>query len=189
MKNVNSVNRVKFILLALPLLGLVNLASLQAQDLVAPTGHWATQSIQELTKRGILQSKQAPESKQNSGEKPKRKPPKGTSVDGDKPVTRYEMVVTLWRFVQYMEAADKQKKGKLSVQIAPAEASKMLVAGGYLPKNHALVQGDASKVTTKQFTEAMALVLSRIQEKKVPISPGAIQGDVNKPNDRGNHDD
>jgi hypothetical protein len=138
----------------------------------APQNHWATTSITELTKRGILQGS-APKS---MGEKPARKPSKSDkSLDGDAPVTRYEMVVTLWRFVQYLEAADKQKKGKLSVQVSPKEAAKMLVAGGYLPKNSPLVTGDAPKVTTKQFTEAMSLVITHVQEKKTPVSPDSLR--------------
>jgi hypothetical protein len=81
------------------------------------------------------------------------------------------MVVTLWRFVQYVEAADKQKKGSLSVQITPKDAIAKLVAGGYIPKDSPLAKADAPKVTTKQFTVAMGQVVARIQEKKTPMSP------------------
>jgi hypothetical protein len=142
---------------------------LHAQELTAPQGHWATPSITALVQRGILQPPTTPK-------KPTRAP-KANKLAGDAPVTRYEMVVTLWRFVQYMEAADKQKKGTLKVEMKPEEAIKLLVSGGYLPKDSPLVVGKSNTVTIKQFTKAMSLVISRIQEKKTPISPDAEGAD------------
>jgi hypothetical protein len=141
-----------------------SIAPLHAQQIGITANHWAAPSILELTKRGILQGQKPP-----AGEKPERA--NKTTVNGDAPVTRYEMVVTLWRFVQYVEAADKQKKGSLSVQITPKDAIAKLVAGGYIPKDSPLAKADAPKVTTKQFTVAMGQVIARIEEKKTPMSP------------------
>jgi hypothetical protein len=144
--------------------------ALHAQQIGVTPNHWAASSILELTKRGILQAtKPAQKSSASTGDKPKR--PTTPTLNGDAPVTRYEMVVTLWRFVQYIEAADKQKKGSLSVQVSPKEAIAKLVAGGYISKDSPLAKADATKVTTKQFTVAMGQVVARIQEKKTPISP------------------
>ncbi|MFM7321573.1 MAG: S-layer homology domain-containing protein, partial [Armatimonadota bacterium] len=60
-----------------------------------PSGHWAAGALEALAARAIVGPAK----------------PKG-NFDGAKPVTRYELAVTLWKLVQYMERADKQKKSK-----------------------------------------------------------------------------
>ena len=127
-----------------------------------PSNHWAAASVEKLVGMGILA---AP---------PKQAAKPGPKYNGDKAVTRYELAVTLDRFVQYLERADKQKKSKYNVQATPAEgaaATKRLIAGGYLPATTALATDATKVVTAKQLADAMTRVIVKVREKKVPISP------------------
>ena len=121
-------------------------------------GHWAAPSVSGLASRAILA--------------PQGKPAK---FDGSKPITRYELAVTLWRFVQYMERADKQKKTKDGA-MAPIDgpgALRRLIADGYLPASSPLAKDGGKTVTAEQLADAMASVITRSREKTIPISPDA----------------
>lgn len=120
------------------------------------SGHWAAESISGLAARAVM----APQSK-------------GAKFDGSKPVTRYELAVTLYRFAQFVERADKQKKtkdGALAPMTGPA-AIKRLVAGGYLPASSPLCKDGDKTVTANQLADAISQVLTRARERTVPITP------------------
>ena len=107
----------------------------------------------------------------------------GAKFDGSKPVTRYELVLTLWRFAQYLERADKQQKGK-SQALAPkdgAAAVKLLIAAGYLPKNTALASGGAQAVTANQLSDALSAVILKVRAKKIPITPDSRYAPIPRP--------
>ena len=137
-----------------------------------PRDHWAADSVAKLATAGILTG-----DKQITPAKGTPAPKKG-AYDGNKPVTRYELAVTLYRFVQYIDAANKQPKGKTKVQTAPldgATAVKRLIADGYLPKNTPLAVSGTTAVTANQLADALAQVISRNREKKTPITPDSLK--------------
>lgn len=139
-----------------------------------PKNHWASDPVQKLAQAGILTG--YPE-----GQKPASKPKSAAmAFNGDKPVTRYELAATLYRFVQYIERADKQKRGKSQVQAAPkngAEAIARLISGGYLPATTPLAKNGSLIVTANQLSEALAQIMLRINENKTPITPDSRRDD------------
>lgn len=119
-------------------------------------GHWAATSVAALQARGIV----AP-----------AKP--GAKFDGGKPITRFELAVTLWKLVQYMERADKHKKTKDGA-FAPIDgpgAIRRLRADGYLPASSPICKDGNQGVTEAQLSEALAQVIARSKEKTVRITP------------------
>jgi hypothetical protein len=121
-----------------------------------PSGHWAAGALEGLSTRAIVAPAKA-----------------GGAFDGSKPVTRYELAVTLWKLVQYMERADKQKKSKdgASAPIDGPGAVKRLVADGYLPANSPIVTEGSKSVTADQLATALVQVIARSKEKTVPVTP------------------
>ncbi len=129
-----------------------------------PRGHWAADSVAKLVTAGVIQGVQ----------KTATPAPKTNAYDGNKPVTRYELAVTLYRFVQYLERADKQPKTKMGAQAVPAtgaEAVKRLIAQGYLPAKTPLAQNGTKLVTANEFADALAQIVSASRVKKTPITP------------------
>jgi len=148
---------IKCALAALLIAGLTTTASAQAGGFRdVPAAHWAGGALEALAARAIV----AP-----------TKP--GSSFDGAKPVTRYELAVTLWKLVQYMERADKQKKSKdgAALPLDGPGAIKRLVADGYLPANSPLVRNGTATVTADQLSTALVQVIARSKEKTVPVTP------------------
>jgi hypothetical protein len=99
-------------------------------------------------------------------------------------VTRYELAVTLYRFVQYIDRADKQKKSKQGAQAAPAdgtEAVKRLIADGYLPKNTPLATDGTKVVTANQLADALTHIIVRSREKATPITPDSKYAPIERP--------
>ena len=139
-----------------------------------PPTHWAATSVQKLVSSGIIVGYAAP-----FGPKQTPKPAaKKAAYDGNKPVTRYELAVTLYRFVTYIERADRQKKMKNTVQAEPktgAEAVKRLVAEGYLPKTTPLALEGGKSVTANQMSVALAQVIAKSREKTTPITPDSLK--------------
>ena len=81
----------KTVLAVLAALGCAGAASAQSGGFSdVSKGHWAAPSVAGLASRAIL----APQGK-------------AAKFDGSKPITRFELAITLWRFVQYIERADK----------------------------------------------------------------------------------
>lgn len=142
-----------------------------------PPGHWAADSIAKLVTAGILQGSP------KIGAKPGAK--KVAAYDGNKPVTRYELAVTLYRFVQYLERADKQPKTKMGAQAFPqtgAEAIRRLVANGYLPAKTPLAKNGDKVVTANELADALAQVIGASRVKNTPITPDSLRAQpIEKP--------
>jgi len=121
-----------------------------------PPGHWAATAVASLQARNIL-----PPTKSGAG------------FDGNKPVTRYELAVVLWKLVQHMEAAAKQPRGKSSVQreLDGPQAMRRLVADGYLGAESAILKDPKQSVGEGELAKALVEVIARIQEKTVPVTP------------------
>ncbi len=136
-----------------------------------PANHWAASSVNALAKAGIVNGYGA--SPLAIGAPDKKKP----AYDGNKPVTRYELAVTLYRFVQHMDKVAKQPKSKTGAMVTPktgADAVKQLVARGYLPANSPFVKnaaaGGSKPVTSDEFAKALGDVLTKVQETRTPVS-------------------
>lgn len=142
-----------------------------------PPNHWAADAVGKLGEAGILKGYPRG-SAQRAGDR---------GYDGNRPVTRYELAVTLWRFVQYIEGADRQKRssvapgasvaGGANVTPGPDAASgpdalKRLVSGGYLPQNTPLARQGNQPVTANQLADALAQVITRVTERRTPVPPG-----------------
>ncbi|MDX1934353.1 MAG: S-layer homology domain-containing protein [Capsulimonadales bacterium] len=125
-----------------------------------PANHWAAESVQKLAAMGILQGNPV-------------KKPTPAKFDGNKPVTRYELAATLYRFVLYMERADRQPKSKLGADASGADAVKYLTDNGYLPKGTPLAKNGNTLVTANLFADSLYTVMARIREKSVPVTPGS----------------
>ena len=131
-----------------------------------PAGHFAGEAVSKMATAGVM----APDKK-------------GTGFNGNKPVTRYELALTLWRFAQYLERADKQHKSKFQAQ-APKDGStavKQLVAMGYLPKNSLLAADGAKVVTATQLADALTAVIIKVRANKIPVSPDSLKAPINRP--------
>jgi len=98
---------------------------------------------------------------------------------GDKPVTRYELAVTLDRFVRYMEAVHKPLHVEAhppSVSVspqAPPEARRALmhlVSQRFLPTTSPLLKRPGSRpVTADELAAALAAVTIRLSDRAEPL--------------------
>ena len=132
-----------------------------------PKSHWAAEAVSKLSTMGVM----VPD-----------KGKKTAGFDGAKPVTHYELALTLWRFVQYLEGADRQKRGKAQV-LAPtsgADAMAKLIAGGYLPKNSPLAASGSGRgtVTAAQLADALSQVILKVRANKIPITPDSLRAPI-----------
>jgi hypothetical protein len=154
-----------------------------------PTNHWASQSVGALAQAGIVKGySTAPLAAGAQTKKPAAGAAATGAYSGDKPVTRYELAVTLYRFVTYIERADRQKKSSTGAWLqgepkSGADAVKKLVAMGYLPKNTPLATDGAKLVTANQLADAMAAVITKSRERTTPLSKGSLK-DIEKPESR-----
>jgi len=133
-----------------------------------PKEHWAADSVSHLATAGIIKSSSAAPFAPvaAAGAKP--------GYNGDRPVTRYELAVTLYRFVQYIERANAQPKGRLHIKGEPksgAQAIEALIADGYLPKDTPLATNGGQMVTAKQLSTALGQVIVKSRINTTPISP------------------
>lgn len=97
---------------------------------------------------------------------------------GDKPVTRYELAVTLDHFVRYIESAKKplHPAGKLAPVKVPARASQTegaalthLVSQGFLPASSPLLKKDGHQpVTATELADALAAITIRLSDRAEP---------------------
>ena len=98
---------------------------------------------------------------------------------GDLSVTRYEMAVTLDRFVRYIEAAHKPLHAEV---MAPApnvaakapqttrQAIQHLISHGFLqPNSPILTRSGKGKVTAAEFSDALAAVTIRLSDRAEPL--------------------
>jgi hypothetical protein len=144
-----------------------------------PGSHWAAEAVAKVADAGIVRGYPVAQNP---------KPAQKQTYNGDKPVTRYELAVTLYRFVLYVERADRQKKGNLKVEapIDGKEAVKRLIAEGYLPRDTPLAKEGSKVVTANELADAMTHILTRVREKSTPITPESLRDKpVGKPVDAG----
>ena len=97
---------------------------------------------------------------------------------GDLPVTRYELAVTLDRFVRYIEAAHKPlhaevlSPAKVAAQapLAAQQALQHLTSHGFLDPNSSLVtRSGKGNVTAAEFSDALAAVTIRLSDRAEPL--------------------
>jgi len=159
-----------------------------------PADHWAASSVSALANAGIVQGYGV--SPLAIGAPPAKGNPqaKKAAYDGNKPVTRYELAVTLFRFVNYMNSIAKQPKSNTGAMVLPkteAATLAMLVKSGYLDPNSAYVKnaakGGAKPVTANELALAMGDVLSKVQANRTPISKGS-ELDIEMPSGSHSHE-
>ncbi len=97
---------------------------------------------------------------------------------GDKPVTRYELALTLDRLVRYMEAGRKPLSagGKQNPVKLPAHANmptqqalSHLAQGGFIGAKSPLLQGNKI-VTARELQDILAQVVIRLSDRNLPLS-------------------
>jgi hypothetical protein len=144
-----------------------------------PKTHWAATSVDKLATKGIIVGSSSTPLSPKAQQKPAAKK---AAYDGSKPVTRYELAVTLYRFVTYFEKADQQKKMKQGAKATPkaepktgAEAVQRLIAEGYLPSTTPLAKEGNKPVTADQMSVALAQVIAKSREKTTPITPDSLR--------------
>ncbi len=123
-----------------------------------PAGHWAEGAVRRLASEKILTGYAR------------------GKFQGDKPVTRYELALTLDRMVRYLQAGRKPlspRKMQSTVKIpASAEASTRqalthLAAGGFVSAGSPLLQGNKA-VTAHELTNILAQVAVAISDQDLP---------------------
>ena len=150
-----------------------------------PDSHWAAAAVKRVREAGIMAG--YPNTAQAAAATTPRRPAAAASpFNGNKPVTRYELAVTLYRFIQYVERADRQKKGRTSgASAAPPttgpEAVRRLIREGYLPAGTPLAREGGKRVTAGELADALAQVLVRVTEKKTPVSPDSQNAPIDHP--------
>lgn len=155
------------------LAGFAVAARAQAPFPDVPADHWAAVSVQKLKEAGIVVGYPA-----GGASSP------GRGYAGDKPVTRYELAVTLYRFVQFIERADQQTPKAGNAPEAPRsgrEAVDRLVNGGYLPANTPLAADGDKPVTADQLADALSQVIVKATERKTPATPGTGSTPAERP--------
>jgi hypothetical protein len=162
--------RLPIVFISLLLLSLPALAAPKSFSDV-PQNHWAADAVKKMSDSGIMVGY-----------------PQG-KFQGEKPVTRYELAVTLERFVHFVEASraplvDDAKKAKSAtpspkappakpkaqskvttkaLSSAPAKTSlDFLVSNGFVPKDSALTKDRGKPVDSELLADALTSVVSRL---------------------------
>lgn len=123
-----------------------------------PAGHWAMDAVKELTDKGIVQGYP------------------GSEFKGNQPITRYELAVTLARFVEIMappkkDAAQPAAKDVSCEAKAPdwaAASIEMLKKGNFLPAESPIMTDGKKAATAEDVSQALAAVAARLIELRVP---------------------
>ena len=126
-----------------------------------PARHWAAGSVHRLSQEKIM-----------------GRDPDGR-FRGDLPVTRYELAVTLDRFVRYIEAAHKPlhaealtpvPKVVAQAPLAVQQALQHLTSNGFLNPNSPIVtRSGKGNVTAAEFSDALAAVTIRLSDRAEPL--------------------
>jgi hypothetical protein len=127
-----------------------------------PARHWAAGSVHRLSQQKIM-----------------GRDPDGR-FRGDLPVTRYELAVTLDRFVRYIEAARKPLHAevvspapKVAAQAPQAaqQAIRHLTSNGFLSSNSSIVtRSGKGNVTAAELSDALAAVTIRLSDRAEPVN-------------------
>lgn len=150
----SAISTVAFALLAFPALAAPTLAP---RDV--PAGHWAAGSVRRVTAARLMTTA-----------------PNG-DFNGNKPVTRYELAVTLDRLVRYIEASHKPLSAApprpvavpAATPAAAAAALKHLVGSGYLTRKSPLLKPPGTQiVTANELADALSQVTIRLSDRSLP---------------------
>ena len=136
-----------------------------------PADHWAAAAVSKLKEAGIVVGYPPGTPAQRAV---------ATGYAGDRPVTRYELAVALWRFVQYIERAEQQKRGAVGAASGPA-AVRRLVSSGYLPPDTPLAKDGGKPVTANQLADALSQVIVKATERKTPVTPDSRRAPIERP--------
>ena len=149
---------------ALGFVALSSLSAVAAPPADVPASHWAAKSVDRVV-----------------GKKVMRPRPDG-KFHGSAYVTRYELAVTLDRFAQYIETAQKplHVTALPAPKLAPGTPANVrlalthLVTAGFLPAKSPLVTQTGNKpVTAQQLADAMAHVTVRLSDRSLPTTKEA----------------
>ncbi len=145
----------------LPLSGTASPNAVNALPPDVPARHWAAGSVGRVIHEKIM-----------------GRDPDGR-FRGDQPVTRYELAVTLDRFVRCIEDARKPLHAEI-VPVPPALAAKAppaarqaiqhLVANGFLkPDSPLLTQNGSGPATAAELSDALASVTIHLSDRAEPL--------------------
>ena len=132
-----------------------------------PADHWAADAVKQMSDTGIVVG--YPDGK----------------FRGDKPVTRYELAITLERFVHFVEASraplvKDERKPAPAEKPAPKAPKKsgaarpdnldsqaktslgFLISEGFVPKNSLLAKDGAKPVDTELLAQSLTTVVARL---------------------------
>lgn len=150
----------KHTLYAVVAFGLLAAGRALAAPTDVPPTHWASHSVDSVTSKKLMAA--LPDGK----------------FHGDKPVSRYELAVTLDRFVRYIEAGRKplhptQAKAPVAIPAsAPADvrqALKHLTNEGFLPAKSPLLTRPGTKpATAQELADALAQITIRLSDRSLP---------------------
>jgi hypothetical protein len=130
-----------------------------------PPDHWAAPAVKELAAKGIMKGF-----------------PDGT-FRGNQPVTRYELAVTLARFMRQVEEGLKDLKARtprvsLAVPVKPQHWAfadlQFLVNRGYLPEDSPLLRDLMKPVDSDTVSAVLAQAMIGLVERYT-ISPEELQ--------------
>ena len=124
-----------------------------------PAGHWAANAVRRVTAQKLMT------------------PDPAGKFNGNEPVTRYELAVTLDRLVRDIEAAHKPLSAApdtpvhfpKTMPVATAQALSHLVGGGFLPPRSSLVVKNGTQpVTAQELADALSQVTLRLSDRSLP---------------------
>lgn len=130
-----------------------------------PDDHWAAPAVKEVVARGIMKGF-----------------PDGT-FRGDKPVTRFELAVTLARFMQQVEESLKDLKARtpkvsINLPIKPNHWAfadlQFLVGRGYVPPDSVLLRDLTKPVDTEIVGAVLAQALTGLVDRYT-VSPEELK--------------
>jgi hypothetical protein len=124
-----------------------------------PVGQWAADAVKQLTEQGLM--KGYPDS----------------TFRGNRPVTRYELAVTIARFVELLTPVSSQPVQKQQQNAAkhetnaPAWASnsiELLKKSEVLPSSSPIITDGSKPATVEDLAQALAAAATKIIESRVP---------------------
>ncbi|MGO8670681.1 MAG: S-layer homology domain-containing protein [Capsulimonadaceae bacterium] len=128
-----------------------------------PAKHWAAPAVKNVTREKVMD---AP----------------GGRFDGNRPVTRYELAVTLDRMIRYIEDSHKPVKPTPASQAVtlPKHASatvraalEHLASNRFIEPDSILLKGVGSEpVTAFQLSDILSKITLRLMDRSLPPGPG-----------------
>lgn len=125
-----------------------------------PKDHWAAESVQIVRADGVV--KGYPDA----------------TFKGDRPVTRYELAVSLERMIAFIEESlgkeVESRKSKVESQGAPPKTveskdpAQALKTGGFIAADSPLLTNRNAAVTPAELAQALSSVAAKLIEKTIP---------------------